>query len=337
MSRTRIIVIAPGRGAYTRETSGYLNEYEKTAEPYIKWMDNIRSEKGYRSLTELDSLPFKTKIHMLGENASTLIYGCSLSDFLSIDRKKYKIVGVLGNSMGWYTALVLSGAISIKNGFYLIQRMGSMMEKNIKGGQIIYPIIDENLIISRNKQDLVLKLINESGAYVSINLGGYIVIGGSQKALDILLKKLPSIDDFPFQIPLHAAFHTPLMSEVSKIALEKIPLSYFKEPKIPLINGQGHIYMPYSADRDELRNYTLTNQVLRPYNFTVSIEVALKEFCPDNIVLLGPGNTLGGSIGQTLIKNNWLNIKSKESFIQLQKQKPFLISMGDKKQRSYLS
>ena len=73
MSRTRIVVVAPGRGTYTRETSGYLNKYGKIAKPHIKWMDNIRLEKGYKSLTDLDSLPFKTKIHMLGENASTLI------------------------------------------------------------------------------------------------------------------------------------------------------------------------------------------------------------------------------------------------------------------------
>jgi hypothetical protein len=126
------------------------------------------------------------------------------------------------------------------------------------------------------------------------------------------------------------------MREVSKIALKKIPLSYFEQPKIPLINGMGKIFMPYSTDTDVLRSYTLASQVLEPYNFTASIEVALKEFCPDNIVLLGPGNTLGGSIGQILIKNNWLNIKSKEDFIQIQKQKPFLISMGEKKQRSYL-
>ena len=43
MSRTRIVIIAPGRGTYTRETSGYLNEYGSIAEPHIKWMDNIRS------------------------------------------------------------------------------------------------------------------------------------------------------------------------------------------------------------------------------------------------------------------------------------------------------
>ena len=336
MNRTRIIVVAPGRGTYTRETSGYLNQYGNIAETYVKWMDQIRSQKGYKTLTELDILPFKTKVHMLGENASPLIYGCSLSDFLSLDRDKYKIVGVLGNSMGWYTALALSGALSIENGFNLIQEMGSMMEKEIKGGQIIYPFIDENWIIREDNAEVVFKLISQVGAFVSINLGGYFVIGGSQKSLSLLIKELPPINQFPFQIPFHAAFHTPLMEEVSKIALQKIPLSFFEQPKIPLINGEGNIYMPHSSDINEVRSYTLTSQVLEPYNFTASLEVALKEFCPDNIVLLGPGNTLGGSIGQILVKNNWLNIKSKEDFIQLQKQKPFLISMGDKEQRSHL-
>lgn len=336
MNRNRIVVVAPGRGTYTRETSGYLNQYGNIAETHIRWMNHIRSEKGYKTLTELDSLPFKTKTHMLGENASSLIYGCSLSDFLSIDRNKYKIVGVLGNSMGWYTALVLSGVLSIKNGFNLIHKMGSMMENKIKGGQIIYPLVDESWKIRKDNVEAVLKLINEAGAFLSINLGGYFVIGGSQKSLNMLIKELPPVDKFPFQIPFHSAFHTPLMEEVSKIAMQKIPLSYFEQPKINLINGEGNIYTPYSADINDLRSYTLTKQVLKPFNFTASVEVALKEFCPDNIVLLGPGNTIGGSIGQILVNNNWLNIKSKEDFIQLQKQNPFLISMGDKKQRSYL-
>ena len=34
--------------------------------------------------------------------------------FLYIDQTKYDIVSITGNSMGWYTALSLSGSISIK-------------------------------------------------------------------------------------------------------------------------------------------------------------------------------------------------------------------------------
>ena len=69
------------------------------------------------------------------------------------------------------------------------------------------------------------------------------------------------------------------------------------------------------------------------YDFFTAITVAIKEFCPDKLVLLGPGNTLGGSIGQIMIENNWLDMDSKSAFSSLQKENPYLISMGMEEQR----
>ena len=98
MSKKRIVVICPGRGSYTRETSNYLKEYGDFAIKSIQWMNEQRENQGLLSLTTLDSQNFKARTHMVGENASALIYACSLSDFMSIDREKYDIVSVLGNS-----------------------------------------------------------------------------------------------------------------------------------------------------------------------------------------------------------------------------------------------
>lgn len=86
--------------------------------------------------------------------------------------------------------------------------------------------------------------------------------------------------------------------------------------------------MDYATDLEEIYNYTFAHQVLQPYDFTKAITVALKEFCPDRLVLLGPGNTLGGAIGQILIQNKWLGIQSKTDFTDYQKKNPFLMSLG---------
>ena len=51
------------------------------------------------------------------------------------------------------------------------------------------------------------------------------------------------------------------------------------------------------------------------------------------MILLGPGNTLGGAVAQVLIDNNWNDLKSKSEFIQNQKNTPFLISMGIEEQK----
>lgn len=332
--RKRLVIICPGRGSYTRETSGYLAVSSKLAKDHISWMDDQRKSVKMSTLTDLDTQPFKAKIHMIGENASPLIYACSLSDFLSINNEKYEIVAITGNSMGWYIALALGQALNKENAYHLIQTMGSLSSRNLHGGQIIYPIIDDNWQVDKEKEKMVLDKVKKRNAFISIYLGGYLIIGGEQNTLDELLKELPTIDKYPLQLPFHSAFHTPIMENISRLSFSKIPYSFFQKPNIPLIDGRGNIWSPYSTDIKELYNYTLGYQVKKTYNFTSSINVAIKEFCPDKIVLLGPGNTLGGSIGQIIIQSKWLDVTSKTDFVDLQKTDPFLISMDIKKQRN---
>ena len=333
MVKERIVVICPGRGTYTRDTSGYLAAFGASAKNQIAYMDDQRKLVGNSTLTKLDSKPFRAKIHMSGEHASPLIYACSLSDFLSIDQEKYEIVAITGNSMGWYSALALSGALTHENAYSLISTMGSMMKEGTIGGQIIYSIVDENWHVDASEKEEVLAEIKNVSAHVSIYLGGYLVIGGEQSALDILLKKLPAKDNYPFQLPFHAAFHTPLLDSISKKACELLPQSIFQKPSVSLVDGRGHIWSPFSTETVDLYNYTLGHQVTNAYDFFTAITVAIKEFCPDKLVLLGPGNTLGGSIGQIMIENNWLDMDSKSAFSSLQKENPYLISMGMEEQR----
>ena len=70
MNKKRAIVVCPGRGSYTRETKGYLSDFSGPAEEHIKWMNDKRLNENYESLTKLDSTPFRSQTHMIGENAS---------------------------------------------------------------------------------------------------------------------------------------------------------------------------------------------------------------------------------------------------------------------------
>ena len=337
MSKERLVIICPGRGSYTRETSNYLVNSNEEFNSFIQWIDEQRKISGRISIKELDSKPFKMKTHMPGENASPLIYTSTLNDFLSIDKDSYEIVAITGNSMGWYTALALGGAISFHDGYHLIQFMGSIMEEGTIGGQIIYPIIDKEWKIDDNLKDKILFHVQEMKAYISIYLGGYIVIGGEQMVLDRLLKKLPKKENYPFQLPFHAAFHTPLLDLIPDKAKKTIHESIFSKPSVPLIDGFGNLWSPFSTDTSELHQYTLSDQITCPYNFSKAITVAIKEFCPDKLVLLGPGNTLGGPVGQVFVQNQWNSIYSKKSFIKTQKNNPYLISMGINEQRKLIS
>lgn len=342
--KKRAVVICPGRGSYTRETLGFLNKMRPDIAEFMDDIDQRRKAWGEPTIAELDGMEaFKSQIHTKGEHASPLIYACSFADFASLDREKLDIVAITGNSMGWYTTLALGGALDAAGSFQVIQTMGSMMKENIVGGQVIYPIVNEQWQKDIEMENAVLTLVESLNGrdghevYLSIRLGGYAVIGGNKSGLNALMKELPLIENYPMLLVNHAAFHTPMLRETSEKAFQLIGSELFMPPEIPLVDGRGVIWKPWSTKTDELYQYTLGHQVYAPYDFTHAVMVAVKEFAPDQIILLGPGNSLGGSVAQILIEMDWHGMKTKDQFTEKQKANPLLISMGRPEQRALVS
>ncbi|MFT6085766.1 MAG: malonyl CoA-acyl carrier protein transacylase [Glaciecola sp.] len=339
--KQRVVVICPGRGTYNKEDLGYLHRLHPDKMDIVESIDAYRKEKRQVSIQSLDTAEqFNMRSHTAGENASALIYACAISDFQSINEDEYEVVAVTGNSMGWYIALAAAGALNRQSAIELINTMGSMMTDGVIGGQMIYPIMDEFWVpdqqaLDATEQALVdVNEIEDCEAYVSIKLGGYVVFGGNKKGLKALEKALPKVQDrYPMNLFNHAAFHTPLLNETSAKAKSILPSTLFTAPNVPLIDGLGQIWQPYSCNAQELYDYTLGTQVVETYDFTKAVEVAIKEFAPDKLIVLGPGATLGGAVAQSLIQHNWLGLQNKKGFISLQKADPFILAMGLEDQR----
>jgi acyl transferase domain-containing protein len=223
-----------------------------------------------------------------------------------------------------------------KNALHLIQTMGSLGAKGY-GGQVIYPITGDDWKPDPAREAKAHAVISGE-LYLSIKLGGYVVYGGTDAAIDGVMKALPPEQSrYPMKLVNHSAFHTPVMNPVSAKAQEILGLELFQSPAVPLVSGRGEIYQPWGTDAEELRSYTLGYQVVAPYDFSKAIEVALKEFAPDRLIVLGPGTTLGGAIGQCLVQHRWRGITSKADFLAAQEKDPFLLAMGLAGQRSFVA
>ena len=73
----------------------------------------------------------------------------------------------------------------------------------------------------------------------------------------------------------------------------------FASPALPLVDGTGRLWPAGAAcDTAALREYTIHEQIVSPYRFATSLEVAIEAWDPEVLVLLGPGASLGGTIGQ---------------------------------------
>ncbi|WP_394199783.1 ACP S-malonyltransferase [Shewanella waksmanii] len=344
-NRQRVVVIAPGRGCYNKSELGYLNRYHHDKIDLIDTIDRYRIKQQQTSIVELDNAKkYSFKLHTPGENASALIHACALGDFLDIDQSRFEVVAVTGNSMGWYIAMVCAGALNQQSGIEVINTMGSMMSDGLIGGQLIYPVINENWHIEQQQLDLVEQVIDnvnqQEGCelYLSIKLGGYRVLAGNEAGLTLASELLPEIDNrYPMRLYNHGAFHSPLMADISQQGMELLPPHLFTAPQIPLIDGRGHLWYPLTTESNALRQYTLAEQVLKPYDYSCAVQVAVKEFAPDKVIVLGPGNTLGGATAQSLIDIDWFSWGNKAEFSSAQQHQPQLIAMGDETQRALVT
>jgi hypothetical protein len=104
-----------------------------------------------------------------------------------------------------------------------------------------------------------------------------------------------------------------------------------------MIDGRGYIWRPGAVDTGSLWDYTFGAQVTQPYDFTTAVQVGVREFAPDCLIVLGPGATLGGAVAQSLIEARWRGLDSKATFTDLQTRAPFVVAMGRDDQRGLVS
>ena len=338
------LVVCPGRGTYNAAELGYLKTHHADKAEMIATLDALRRAEGQVPVSELDAAAkYAPSAHMTGDNASLLIYACALADFAAIDREKYDVVAVTGNSMGWYLALACAGVIGFEAGGRLVNNMGGIMHREGKGGQIVWPVVDADWRINPDKLKLTNDLLAEANqspdmtVTISIKLGGMIVFAADEAGLKWLDDKLPKDDRFPMRLMHHAAFHSTLLDHIVPMARRANPMADFGSGEIAAIDGHGRIWSPKAFDPAGIYDYTLGAQLNQTYDFTRAVQVAAAEFAPDKIIVLGPGTTLGAPTAQALIASGWRGLSGKADFQARQANDPVILSMGIAEQRALVT
>ena len=126
------------------------------------------------------------------------------------------------------------------------------------------------------------------------------------------------------------------MQGSSERALASLPADWFGAPgRADDRRPRPHLAPASPAIPTRCARYTFATQILETYDFTRAVQVAVQEYAPDRIILLGPGDTLGGAIAQALIAIEWRGLRSKADFQEMQASaEPILLSMGREEQRA---
>lgn len=336
MELARAVIVCPGRGAYT---AGSLRSLPADS-GLVRRAEELRLDYGLEPLLELDGAErFEPARHLRPAHASPLTFVASLLD-IEKAAADLDVAAVIGNSLGWYTALAVAGALPFDDAYRLVQEIALLQEQPLPdggtGGQVIYPLLDADWVPVPDHRAAVSDVLrdgHDSGRiFESIDLGGYAILAGDDPGVASLLDRLPPVRVgerlFPLRLALHGPYHSPLVEHVAEAAADRLTGLRWQRPATTLIDGRGACWTPWSTDPTALRDYTLRAQVTTPYRFATSVRVALREYAPDVLLLPGPGNSLGGICGQLVVAEGYHGIRTRAGFEAAQRSPaPVVLSM----------
>lgn len=197
---------------------------------------------------------------------------------------------VAGLSLGEYSALVASGALSFDDALQLVAKRGQFMEDAAPAGS-------GKMIAVLNTDAKLIEEICEEASSVGVvspanyNTPGQIVIGGETKAVNHALELLKK-KGVKRLIPLNVSgpFHTALLEPASKNLSLELAKVKFKDFSLPLV-GNTEADIMTKKRIPEL----LERQVMEPVRFYDSI-TKLQELGCEEVIEIGPGSVLSGFI-----------------------------------------
>lgn len=195
----------------------------------------------------------------------------------------------VGHSLGEFSALVASGAMSFESGLDLVHRRAVAMQKacEMKPGTMA--------AILGLEDEIVEKICAETDGIVvpaNYNCPGQLVISGEFSAVESACEKLKEAGARRALIlQVGGAFHSPLMKPAEDELAEAIHQTEFKKPVCPIYQN---VSTHGETDPEEIKKNLLA-QLTSSVRWTQSIRNMLTDGAKE-FVEVGPGNTLQGLI-----------------------------------------
>lgn len=195
---------------------------------------------------------------------------------------------VAGLSLGEYSALVASGALSFEEALKLVAKRGEFMETAAPSG------LGKMVAVMNTDASLIEEVCEQASQKGIVSPANYntpsqIVIGGEVAAVD---EAVASLKDRGVKrmIPLNVSgpFHTALLKEASDKLSEALEQVSFQSFKIPLVGNTEAKVM----DEQSVKTL-LARQVMEPVRFYESIET-MKNLGLTRVIEIGPGKVLSG-------------------------------------------
>jgi len=196
---------------------------------------------------------------------------------------------VAGHSLGEFSALVASNALSFEDGLKLVYKRALAMQKAC---EIEPSTMAAILGLEDEKVEAICKEISEVVVPANYNTPGQLVISGSIAGIDEACEKLKAAGaKRALPLKVGGAFHSPLMEPARVELAEAIMNTPFNTPVCPIYQN---VNAKPSTDPEVIKQ-NLIAQLTSPVRWTQTIQNMAADG-GDDFMELGPGNVLQGMI-----------------------------------------
>ena len=196
---------------------------------------------------------------------------------------------VAGHSLGEFSALVASGALSFEDGLLLVAQRASAMQQACEINPSTMAAI---LGLDDEKVEQICAQIDEVVVAANYNCPGQLVISGSMKGIEIACAKLKEAGaKRALPLPVGGAFHSPLMEPAREQLAKAIEKTNFSAPLCPIyqnVNAQP------STNVETIKS-NLISQLTEPVRWTQSVQNMVKDGAT-TFIECGPGKVLQGLV-----------------------------------------
>ncbi len=273
--------VFPGQGAQFSGMGKDLYENNESAKALFEKADEIL---GFR-ITDImfggtaDELK-QTKV----TQPAVFLHSVILAKVLGV-----KPDAVAGHSLGEFSALVVSGAVSFEDGLCLVSKRAMAMQKcceNRPGGMAAILGLDD-AVVEQACADI-------DGVVVAANYNcpGQLVISGADEAVDAACARLKEAGARrALRLPVGGAFHSPLMEDARAELEQAIAEVEFHTPVCPIYQN---VDAQPQTDPEKIKA-NLIAQLTAPVRWTQIVRNMLADGVTE-FTELGPGNVLQGLI-----------------------------------------
>jgi [acyl-carrier-protein] S-malonyltransferase len=197
---------------------------------------------------------------------------------------------VAGHSLGEFSALVASGAISFEDGLALVSKRAHAMQQACEMQPstmaVIIGLTDETV------ERVCDGIRDETVVCANYNCPGQIAISGTEAGIDAACRILTAAGaKRALKLKVGGAFHSPLMEPARAELARAIESTVVGKPVCPVY--QNYTALP-STDSGEIRE-NLIAQLTAPVRWTQTVRNMVADGA-DHFVELGPGKVLQGLI-----------------------------------------